>query len=47
MTYTEQFLSDFTRDLIAFPGERLAVIKGYAKHLEATLLAERSKHVSG
>lgn len=34
MATTEQFLSDFCRDLIAHPGERLEIIKGYTSLLQ-------------
>jgi hypothetical protein len=39
----QEFLSDFTKDIIKDPMERQALIAGYAKHLEAMLEAARKE----
>jgi hypothetical protein len=41
MTSTKQFLSDFCRDLVAHPGDRPAIIKGYSKLLDSRENAAR------
>lgn len=35
MTTPQEFLSEFTKDLVAHPGDRPALIAGWAKHMEA------------
>lgn len=35
MTTPQEFLEEFTKDLIANPGDRPTLIAGWAKHLEA------------
>lgn len=35
MISAKEFLSDFTRDIVAHPSERPAIIAGYARHMEA------------